>query len=770
MYHRLSSLFVTCLLFALSANALAEDDFLLVDEAFKPEIKSVDANGARLEWAIADGYYLYKSKFRFNSKTPGVSLGEAKLPPAEAKNDPFFGKLEVYHHRASVLVPITGNASGEVEIEAIYQGCADAGLCYPPQHRRFKVDLPQAKPAKTTALTPVASALTNTPETSPLGGLSALGDSMGLGKDDILPVEKAYVFDAEVKDGRTLHLHWDIADGTYLYQDQIKFDLAAANVRIGEYRLPKPQIKKNSILPNGEIGDVAVYHNSLDIDVPLQRGATAEIPAELNVSYQGCAERGICYPPQRQKRQLLLPAVAQAEALNTTPPTNTPAATTPATAATEMSEQDQITALLGGGNPWLILLSFFGFGLLLSLTPCVFPMIPILSGIIAGHSAAITVRKGLILSLVYVIAMALTYAIAGVIAGLFGANLQAAFQNPWILSVFALIFVLLALSMFGFYELQLPSSLQSKLTALSNKQQGGHLAGVAIMGMLSALIVGPCVAPPLAGALIYIGQSQDPLLGGLALFMMGLGMGAPLILLGTSAGKLLPKAGPWMDAIKAFFGVTLLGVAIVLLERIISPTIAMALWGLLLIASSVYMGALEPLPANGGGWRKLWKGLGFAVLVYGVLMLIGVALGGKDTVQPLRGIRFGGSAAGSAATHLEMGAIKSSTDLNRAIAEANAQGKPVMLDFYADWCVSCKEMERYTFSDPKVVQALSRFVVLQANVTTNDDTDKALMKRFDIPGPPAILFFGLDGAERKSLRVVGFMDADEFSSQIHKVR
>ena len=769
MYHRLSSLLAFCLLFALSANSLAKDDFLLVDEAFKPEIKSIDADGVHLEWRIADGYYLYKSKFRFNSKTPGVDLGEPRMPPAEPKNDPFFGKLEVYHHKADIVVPVADGASGSIEIEAVYQGCADAGLCYPPQHRDFKVELPQAGASKIAALTPAASALPGKSGDSPLGGLSALGDSMGLGEDDILPVEKAYVFDAEVKDGRTLHLHWDIADGTYLYQDQIKFDLAAAGVRVGAYRLPKPEIKKDSILPNGEIGDVAVYHNSLDIDVPLRRGATAEIPAELKVSYQGCAERGICYPPQRQTLQLLLPAVAQADDLNAEPPASAPPAA-PLPAQTEVSEQDRITALLGGGNPWLILLSFFGFGLLLSLTPCVFPMIPILSGIIAGHGTAITVRKGLILSLVYVVAMALTYAIAGVIAGLFGANLQAAFQNPWILSVFVLVFVLLALSMFGFYELQLPSSLQSRLTALSNKQQGGHLAGVAIMGVLSALIVGPCVAPPLAGALIYIGQSQDPLLGGLALFMMGLGMGAPLILLGTSAGKLLPKAGPWMDSIKAFFGVTLLGVAIVLLERIVSPTIAMALWGLLLVASSVYMGALDPLPADGGGWRKLWKGLGFALLVYGVLMLVGVAVGGKDTVQPLRGIGFGGGAAGPSAMHLKMDTIKSSADLERAIAEANARGKPVMLDFYADWCVSCKEMERYTFSDPKVVQALSHFVVLQADVTANDDIDKALMQRFGIQGPPAILFFGLDGAERKGLRVVGFMDADEFSGQVRKVR
>ncbi len=777
MHHRLIIALLAGLASLLPNRLFADQDFLPVDEAFRPEIKAVHADSARIEWHIADGYYLYKSKFRFDAPDGDAILGEPRLSPAEPKDDPFFGHLEVYHHHASVELPIESSAGRELTIEAVYQGCADGGLCYPPQHRRFHITLPAPAGSKTdepTQLSPLASPAK---EGKALASLGVLGDDLGLAGDDVQPVEQAYRFRASLKDPRTLHLHWDIADGTYLYQDRIKIALEATATRLGPWRMPPPEIKKNAILPSGESGDVAVYHHALDIDIPLLRGATGETGATLKVSYQGCAERGICYPPQRREVKLLLPPVDSADELDATPASTTTTMSTPTAppgAPAEgpaLSEQDRVAALLGGGNAWWIALSFFGFGLLLSLTPCVFPMIPILSGIIAGQGTDITVRKGLVLSLVYVVAMALTYTVAGVIAGLFGANLQAAFQNPWILGLFALLFVLLALSMFGFYELQLPSSLQSKLTAVSNRQQGGHLVGVAIMGFLSALIVGPCVAPPLAGALIYIGQTQDPVLGGLALFMLGLGMGAPLILLGTSAGKLLPKAGPWMDAIKAFFGVGLLAVAILLLERIVSPSVAMLLWGLLLICSAVYLGALEPLAEGASGWRKLWKGFGLALLIYGALMLVGVATGGKDTVQPLRGVGFAASAGGASGTaaHLRMRRVESPADLDRMVAAASAQGKKVMLDFYADWCVSCKEMERDTFSDPAVIQALSDFVVLQADVTANDERDKALMKRFAIPGPPAILFFGSDGRARKALRVVGFMKAKPFRDQIQRV-
>jgi thiol:disulfide interchange protein DsbD len=322
--------------------------------------------------------------------------------------------------------------------------------------------------------------------------------------------------------------------------------------------------------------------------------------------------------------------------------------------------------------------------------------------------------------------------------------------------------------MFGFYDLQLPSSLQSKLTEISNRQEGGSLMGAGIMGLLSALIVGPCVAPPLAGALIYIGQTGDAVLGGLALFAMSMGMGAPLIAIGTSAGKLLPRAGAWMDAVKAVFGVVMLGVAIYLLERVVSPVSAMLLWGTLLVASSVYMGALSQLPEGASGWRKLWKGLGLVLLIYGALYLVGVAANGRDTVQPLRGLGLGGGAGGAVEEHPAFKRIKTIDDLNRELAAAQSQGKPVMLDFYADWCIYCIQMERDTFPDPRVSDAMGRMVLLQADVTDNDDADKALQKHVGIPAPPAMIFWGPDGEELRHLRLLGFMGPEDFAPHLEE--
>jgi thiol:disulfide interchange protein DsbD len=430
------------------------------------------------------------------------------------------------------------------------------------------------------------------------------------------------------------------------------------------------------------------------------------------------------------------------------------------------SEQDQIAGLLADANFAVIVASFFGIGLLLAFTPCVFPMIPILSGIIAGHGSNITTRKAFMLSLIYVLAMAVTYTIAGILVGLFSVNLSTTLQQPAWLIAFAAIFILLALSMFGFYELQLPASVQSKLTEISNRQKGGNYIGVAIMGLLSALIVGPCLAPPLAGALIFISQTGDAVLGGMALFAMGIGMGVPLLLIGASAGKFLPRAGAWMDAVKAVFGVLLLGVALTMLERLvptyISYMLIMLTWGLLLIASGIYMGAMEPLRETSTGWRKLWKALGLAAVIYGSTFLIGAALDSKDTIQPLRGVLAGGAAGTAQAAHATFKQIKSVDDLNTELAAAKATGTPVMLDFYADWCTYCKQMERETFSDGRVIGLMDRMVLLQADVTRQDDADKALQEHIGIPAPPAMIFWGSDGAELKHLRLLGFKGPGEF--------
>jgi len=821
----LASFLLTGLL-ALS-TAVAEDEFLQPDQAFRISGAADGRDAVVVSWDIEPGYYMYKSKFRFSSETPGFEVTAAQLPDALTKNDEFFGEVQIFREQARARLPVerSADAGNIVEIEATSQGCADAGLCYPPQKQKILLELPKlaaASPSSRVTDPALEQQSPATPAADPMPpqrladadpspdaadtdgakpkGLAALArpgasQSLGLGlEDDILPAEEAFRFFAEVAAEDALSLSWQIAPKTYLYQEKIELSLEDADgVQLGSFELPPAEIKADTVRPDGSIGDVAIYHGEIGVSVPLLRAVADPTEVTLVAKFQGCAERGICYPPVTERVALELPTAIRTVALtepapatkamtasslpSTAAPIATPAAAPIArpiaTGATEsggrVSEQDQIAARLASTGIFGAVAIFFGLGLLLAFTPCVFPMIPILSGIIAGQGDRITTRKAFMLSLAYVLAMALTYAVVGVIAGLFGANLQATFQNPWVLTVFAAVFVALAMSMFGFYDLQLPSSVQTKLTELSNKQQGGTLAGAAIMGALSALIVGPCVAPPLMGALIFIGQSGDAVLGFFALLGLGLGMGAPLLAIGTSAGNLLPRAGAWMDAVKAVFGVLLLAVAVLLVERILPAAVAMLLWGLLLISSGVYLGALTALDAEAGGWRKLWKSLGVALLVYGTLMLVGAAAGGKDTLQPLRGLTPAGG-GGAIAAHAEFKRIKSVDDLDREVAAAASIGKPVMLDFYADWCVSCKEMERYTFPEPEVVAAMERFVLLQADVTANDAEDKALMQeRFGLPGPPAMLFFDGEGKELRGYRLVGFVPAAEFAAHLREV-
>ncbi len=581
---------------------------------------------------------------------------------------------------------------------------------------------------------------------------SSLGQRLGLGGDDtFLQPEQAFSFSAEIKDPYTINAYWDIRDGYYLYRDKFDFTLEDANgVELGTIDIPRGKEKNDE-----SFGLMEVFYDEVSIDISLIRTNKAATPLTLVAKYQGCANAGFCYPPMKTALPLSLPEA--------TTPAPTPAAAAPG--GDFISEQDQLAQSLSEQSILLSMVTFFGLGLLLTFTPCVFPMIPILSSIIAGQGTKLTTRRAFSLSLVYVLAMALTYTVVGILAGLFGGNLQATFQNPWILASFSALFVVLSLSMFGFYELQLPSRLQSRLTEISNRQQGGTLAGVAIMGFLSALIVGPCVAAPLAGALIYIGQTGDAVLGGAALFALSMGMGAPLLLIGTSAGKLLPKAGPWMDAIKAVFGVLLLAVAIWMLERIIPGAAALALWAALFIVSAIYLGALESLQPEASGWRKLWKGVGVVLLIYGTVLLVGSASGGRDLFQPLSGVVMAQPAPGTTqqpARHLQFEQIKGLEGLNQALARAERNNQYVMLDFYADWCVACKEMEAVTFTDPGVQQALSNVMLIQADVTDNDELDKALLDHFGLIGPPTILLFTPSGEELRQYRLVGFLNPDDF--------
>jgi len=728
------------------AFSLEPADLLPPEQAFRLAAKAESAHAAVLAWDIAPGYYLYRSRFKFVSKTPGVSLGEARFPAGEKKHDEFFGEMEIYRGHIEIVLPLIRDPASipAAELEITAQGCADAGLCFPPYKQKLLLSLPQASsnPA---------------PAASSGGPLAKLGQTFqGLAQDKLLPPEQAFRFNAQVKDAKTLHVDWQIAPGYYLYRERFKFALPDRpfGVALGAVDLAHGEIKQE------EQGPMEVFHNEVGFDLPLNRQIAEPLTLRLQAKYQGCAEQGVCYLPMEQTVSLDLPAEAAAQAAPPPPQASRPA---------PLAEQDRIAASLQNDSIWLVAASFFGFGLLMAFSPCVFPMIPILSGIIVGHGHKITLFRAFMLSLSYVLAASLAYTVFGVLAGLFGGNLQAVFQNPWVIAVFSGLFVLLALSMFGFYELQLPSFIQSRVTELSHKQKGGTLTGAAAMGALSALIVGPCMAAPLAGALIYIGQTGDAVLGGLALFAMGLGMGVPLLAVGLSAGKLLPRAGVWMNSVKAVSGVAMLAVAVWLLDRVLPASATLFLWALLLIIPAIYLHALDALPPGASGWRKLWKGVGVAMLAYGVLMLIGVANGSGDPLRPMRNIVSSGACSETQQAGVLFQRVGSAAALQAALQTAQAQGRWAMLDYYADWCVSCKEMERETFADPRVRRELGQLVLLQADVTANGDEDQALLRRYGLFGPPATLFFGPDGAERKDYRVVGFKAAEAFLAHLQQV-
>jgi len=564
---------------------------------------------------------------------------------------------------------------------------------------------------------------------------------------ELLEPEQAFRFAAQLTDAHTIEVRYQIAPGYYMYRDKFHFAVEPAAAGIGAPQLPQGKIKKDEFF-----GDVVTYRDEVKILLPLQNDGKATAVTLTAVS-QGCADAGVCYVPQEQKARLSLAAFSAPAAPDATGGGGL--YSTPA--APPQSEETRIAGLFRGGF-WLLIASFFGFGLLLAFTPCMLPMVPILSGVIAGRGHHLTRMHGFLLSAAYVLGMAITYALAGVAAGLSGAMLSAALQSPWVLGSFAAVFVALALAMFGLYELQLPVALQSRLAETSSRVPGGHFLGVFTMGILSALIVGPCIAAPLAGALLYISQSRDVVLGGSALFAMALGMGVPLLVLGASAGGLLPKAGPWMDTVKRFFGVLLLAVAIYLVSPLIPLTVQMLAWAALLIVAAMYMHAIDPLPPGAHGFQKFSKGIGIIALVAGIAFLLGALSGGRDILQPLSGLRLGGAAPEAAPSAFQR--VNSLAELDGAIQSAG--GKPVMLDFYADWCVSCKELERYTFPDPQVKARFAGMVTLQADVTANTAEHGALLKRFGLFGPPGIVFFDENGNEINGLRVIGFQSADQF--------
>ena len=761
----LHQVWLLCVVLIGLAGVSRAADFLDPDVAFRFSAQAAGPDAIEAVWKIAPGYYLYRDKFKF--QLSGANLGGAQFPKAETKNDANFGAVEIYHHEVRVLLPVARASQGaqSVKLTATYQGCAEAGLCYSPITTSQEISLPaqtmtgQSPSAGAGALGSVAA----------LRALAAPADLGGF-----LPPDQAFRAQAHLLGVQRVGVDYKVAPTYYLYRDKLKFKVGApAGVTVAQIETPAPDIKDD---PN--FGKSEVYHRDFSAVLTLSRALKPGETLSLQATYQGCSEKGVCYPPLTKSFRLAaaqgMTSAPQAPAAQgATSSAGVPvAAATPTLAAAPPAAEaagaasgsaGRIDSLLTGGGFWTVVAFFFGAGLLLALTPCVFPMIPILAGIIAGQKQ-LTKTRGFLLALGYVLGMAITYAVAGVIAGLSGSLLSAALQNPWVIGAFAFIFVLLAFSMFGFYDLQLPSFLQSKFSDASNRVQGGHLLGVFVMGALSAVIVGPCVAAPLAGALLYIGQTGNVWLGGAALFFMALGMGVPLILVGVSAGALLPKTGDWMDYVKHFFGVLLLAVALWLVGPFLSAWLNMLAWALLLITVGVYLRALDSIPLGSSHWRYLWKAQGVVALFAGIALLLGLFAGGRDILEPLAIYSAKGQVAASA-PHLKFERVNSLAALEAKLAQAKTENRPVMLDFYADWCVSCKEMGRFTFSDPRIVARLDRVVLLQADVTANSDADKALLKSFGLFGPPGMIFWRADGTQSPH-RVIGYEPPASFLSSV----
>ncbi|MDJ0759322.1 MAG: protein-disulfide reductase DsbD [Woeseiaceae bacterium] len=747
------------LLLLVAAPLLAQDRPLPPDEVFKYAV--FDAGDAlEVDWFVDDGAYMYRKAFNFTSGDSAITFGDVEYPDGEIHSDEFLGEQEIYRGSFLVRIPYTVNGSkpAKVPLTIDSRGCLDSGFCYAP----------------TTWIETVSLKSASAPQKL---DFSSLGNTA---QSDFPPPEEVFFPDVFVVDGNTVEVGIRIEPEYYVYRDKISVAVKSGPARATSLELPDGKMKTDQFF-----GEQEVYYLEAVGRVQVARGTTEATTVEFELGYQGCAEGGLCYLPLKEVIAVELPAVDKVDDLSAygvaaiSDPTN-PAgdSTSPGAATTSpqqsstvngapVSEQGRLAGIITGSNLWIVVATFFGAGLLLAFTPCVLPMIPILSGIIAGDGDNVSPVRGFTLSLSYVMGMALVYTAAGIVAAAAGLQLQAAFNAPWVLIVFAGLFVVLAMSMFGMFELQMPSSIQSRLAAASGNQKSGTMVGAFVMGALSSLIVTACVAPPLVATLTVIGQTGDMLRGGLALFAMSLGMGAPLLLVGASAGQLLPKAGAWMEAVKGAFGFMMLALAIWMLSRFLPGEITLAMWAVLVFMAGVFLGGLTSLGTDSTAAQKLGKGFGTLGMIYGILLLLGSLTGGTNPLQPLASVNLGGGEAVKE-EKLEFQVIKTVDDLDREVALAASQGKTAMLDFWAEWCVSCKEMEAFTFTDEEVQATLSGTVLLKADVTANDEADQALLARFGVFGPPTIIFFGPDGQQRHGYEVVGYMKAAAFSEHVRQ--
>ncbi len=722
-------------------SPVSSQDLLDPARAFRMEARMAGPETLAVTWRIADDHYMYQQAFSVSAPEGGVVLGDPSFPDGKTRHDEVFGEVVTYDSDVTFTVPVEPIADGLTAfvIEAVGQGCNEPlGVCYPPVAMSTTVELTTASPPQSSKL--------QSPAAPAAGDAADVLSGGGGGQTDFLHPDDAFRFELTPMGHDALLARFFIEPGYYLYRDKLDVESGSPALEVAGLELPDGTRKTDEYF-----GDTVVYYDGVDAQVSLAGESPEEgRTASFVLSYQGCAEDGICYPPMEKTVQVRLPGAGEAMAA-------------PGPGSGTAGESDFQSGY------WPVVLAFIS-GVLLTFTPCVLPMVPILAGIIVGQGAGITRLRGGALASVYVLGTAATYTVVGIVAGLTGDQLQAYFQNIWAIGFIAALMVVMALSMFGLYELRMPSGVQTQLQQKATGLKAGAFGGVFAMGMLSALIVGACVSPILISILGLAINRGDPVLGGAIMFSMALGMGVFLVAMGFGFGYLLPRAGPWMERVKHVFGVMLLGVAIYLLGAIPSVPV-LYLWAALFLGTAVYLGAhrIEGMTTR---WRVLRQVMAVALVAWGVLAVLGGLQGGRDILRPVELAALSGAADRQPALHAQFRRVADPEQLARLMATAREQGSPVMVDYYADWCVDCVRMEKTTFTDPEVVRVLNeQFMLIQVDVTDpNDGGTRDIKRSHGVFGPPAMLFFDEHGSELRDMRRYGYMDSEAFLGHIEPLR
>ncbi len=740
-----TTVFSLLLLFASAGSAQDGDgsELLLAEEAFAHSAEIV-GNELVSTWTVAEGYYMYEDKFAVVSKTDDLQVGDIILPPGKVKDDPLFGRVTVYLDTFQARTPLHADSLVlNPSFEVWGQGCNEPiGVCYPPI--MYEVSLPFTFVQKAEAQNAVQAESSLILDNL---SLSSLAD----GSDDFLDVDEAFKFSAYVADGEAVHAIFEIAEGYYLYKDKFKFE-TSGRARTGRLHMPEAVLHEDQYY-----GVQEIYPSDIEIVVDLVRDSNEAGNITFTAEYQGCANEGICYAPTTKTVNFTL------EKLDS---------------RIESVDNLESQSLISEMKPfWWLILSAFGTGLLLTFTPCVLPLIPVLSSIIAGQKQSTGKVRGGFLAIAYVAGTVTTYALMGALAGATGDQLQAYFQNIWAIGTLSVIFVVMSMSMFGLFEIRLPSALETRMSEGTSRLGGGKMWVVYLLGIASALIVGACVSPLLISVLGVAIAQGSPILGAVMMSSMALGMGVVLIAVGFGIESAVPKSGAWMEKVKHVSGVMLLGVAIYLLSFIPEVPVLL-LWSVLLIVTAIYLGATQALSPGASGWSYLWKGLGTVMLIWGILALVGGIYGNRDILRPLPELATIASGTGiseAVTSSRESSSIftkvSSVEELDNILQTAKADGKPVLIDFYAEWCLDCIRLKKTTFKDPEVVAPLvERFVSVEIDVTdTDNDAGREIRKRYGIFGPPAMVFFDASGNRREDLTNYGYVTAKELLALLNQV-